>query len=185
MQMPAYSVPLICEPFTGQTLDLAKKTDDCLSERHLTDYSRKIWTCWSRHLNWIWPLLAVGYRGSEKRRQLSNGCDHGTRMGAIWTNRRLTRDSDPSVNLEYSTHVLRFPSEPAHSEKNYLVGEVKRLWGFFSHWGYQALNSQSKTSSPTLSPFSVRGMRNTCPRRTVVQSYLTTPRQAWNDYRIC
>ncbi|KAK2568705.1 hypothetical protein P5673_006699, partial [Acropora cervicornis] len=30
MQMPACSVPLICEPFTGQTVDLAKKTDDCL-----------------------------------------------------------------------------------------------------------------------------------------------------------
>ena len=53
-------------------------------------------------------------------------------MGAIWTDRRLTRESDPSVNLEYNTHVLRFSSEPAHSEKNDLVGEVKRLWDFES-----------------------------------------------------
>ena len=29
--------------------------------------------------------------------------------------------------------------------------------GTLSHWGYQALNSQSKASSPTLSPFGVRG----------------------------
>ena len=181
MQMPACSVPLICEPFTGQTVDLAKKTDDCLSELHLTDYSRNIWTCWSRHLNWIWPLLAVGYRGREKRRQLSNGCEHGTRMGAIWTNSRLTGDSVPSMNLEYSTHVLL----------NQLIVRKMTLlekWsdcGTLSHWGYQALNSQSKTSSPTLSPFGVRGMRYTCPRRTVVQTYLTIARQAWNDYRIC
>ena len=53
-------------------------------------------------------------------------------MGAIWTNSRLTGDSVPSVNLEYSTHVLRFSSEPAHCEKNDLVGEVKRLWDFES-----------------------------------------------------
>ena len=53
--------------------------------------------------------------------------------------------------------------------------------GTLSHWGYQALNSQSKVSSPTLSHFGVGGMRYMCPGRTVVQSYLTTTRQAWND----
>ena len=39
MQMSAYSVPLICEPLTGQTVDLAKNMYDYLSDLHLADYS--------------------------------------------------------------------------------------------------------------------------------------------------
>lgn len=41
MQMSAYSVPLICEPLTGQTVNLAKNTYDYLSDLHLADYSRE------------------------------------------------------------------------------------------------------------------------------------------------
>ena len=41
MQMSVYSVPLICEPLTGQTVDLAKNMYDYLSDLHLTDYFRE------------------------------------------------------------------------------------------------------------------------------------------------
>ena len=38
MQMSAYSVPLICEPLTGQKVALAKNMYDHLSDLHLADY---------------------------------------------------------------------------------------------------------------------------------------------------
>ena len=39
MKMSAYSVPLICEPLTGQTVTLARKMYKHLDGTHLADYS--------------------------------------------------------------------------------------------------------------------------------------------------
>ena len=39
-----------------------------------------------------------------------------------------TCQSDPSVNLVFSTHVLRCASEPSQPENNDLIGELKRFW---------------------------------------------------------
>ena len=39
-----------------------------------------------------------------------------------------TRESDPSVSLVSSTHVLRCASEPTQPETNDLIKELKRFW---------------------------------------------------------
>ena len=164
--MSAYSIPMICEPLSGQTVDLAKNRYDFLSDLHLADYSRE-----------AGPAEVDILIGSEQYWQLVTGRVRRGNSGPMALHTRLgwvlsgpvedpTHDSGPSVNLVSSKHVLRCASEPTNVE---------------SLWGYQALNSQSTASSPTLSPFSVVGMRYTCPGRTLIRSYLTTTRQASDD----
>ncbi|CAH3133977.1 unnamed protein product, partial [Pocillopora meandrina] len=40
MKLSAYSVPLICEPFTGQSVALARNMYKHLNGIHLDDYSK-------------------------------------------------------------------------------------------------------------------------------------------------
>ena len=99
MQMSAYSVPLICEPLTGQKVALAKNMYDHLSDLHLADY-----------LTETAPADVDILIGSDQYRRLVTGevrrGDSGpmaihTRLGWVLSGpvEDATRDSDPSVNL--------------------------------------------------------------------------------------
>ena len=128
MQMSAYSVPLICEPLSGQTVDLAKNMYDFLSDLHLADYPREAGPAEVHILigsDQYWQLVT-----GEVRRGDSGPMAVHTRLGWVLSGpvEDPTHDSDPSVNLVSSTHVLRCASEPTHPENDDLIGELKRFW---------------------------------------------------------
>ena len=114
MQTSAHSVPLICEPLTGQTEALAKNMYEHLSGLHLADYSTE-----------SAPADVDVLIGSDQYWQLVH-----TRLGWVLSGpvEGSTHNTDPSVNLVSSIHVLRCASEPTQPESNGLIGELKRFW---------------------------------------------------------
>ncbi|PFX13966.1 hypothetical protein AWC38_SpisGene21920 [Stylophora pistillata] len=122
-QMSAYSVPIICEPLSGQTVDLAKIMYDFLSDLHLADYSSE-----------AGPAEVDTLIGSDQRWQLvtgrirrGNSCPMAVHTRLVWVLsgpvEDPAHDSGPSVNLVSSTHVLRF-----RTNREAFIGDIEKAF---------------------------------------------------------
>ena len=125
MKMSAYSVPLICEPLTGQTVTLARKMYKHLNGIHLADYSTGAEPAEVDILigsDQYWQIVT-----GEVRRGESGPTALRTKLGWVLSGPidSSTCDCDPSVNLVSSTHVLRCAVEPSQPLNNDLTGELK------------------------------------------------------------
>ena len=105
MKMSAYSVPLICEPLTGQTVTLARKMYKHLDGIHLADYSTGAEPGEVDILigsDQYWQIVT-----GEVRRGESGPTALRTKLGWVLSGpiESSTRVCDPSVNLVSSTHV--------------------------------------------------------------------------------
>lgn len=128
MEMSAYSVPLICEPLTGQTVALARNMYKHLNGIHLADYSTGAEPAEVDILigsDQYWQVVT-----GELRTGGSGPTALHTRLGWVLSGpiERSTNGSDPSVNLVSSTHVLRCATEPSQPQTDDLAGELKRFW---------------------------------------------------------
>ena len=126
IQLSAYSVSLICKPLTGETVALAKNMYDHLSDLQLADYLTETAPADVGILigsDQYWQLVT-----GEVRRQGSGPMAIHTRMGWVLSGpvEGPTCDSELSVNLVSSTHVLRCASEPTQPENNDLIGKRER-----------------------------------------------------------
>lgn len=125
MQTSSYSVPLICEPLTVQTVALAKNMYDHLRGRHLADYSTESATADVDVLigsDQYWQVVTVEVRKEDWGPMAIHTRQRWVLSGPI---EGFTYNTDPSVN---STHVLRCASEPTQPENNGLTEELKRFW---------------------------------------------------------
>lgn len=125
MQTSSYSVPLICEPLTGQTVALAKNMYDHLRGRHLADYSTESAPADVDVLigsDQYWQVVTVEVRKEDWGPMAIHTRQCWVLSGPI---EGFTYNTDPSVN---STHVLRCASEPTQPENNGLIEELKRFW---------------------------------------------------------
>ena len=128
MKMSAYSVPLICEPLTGQTVTLARKMYKHLDGTHLADYSTGAEPAEVDILigsDQYWQIVT-----GEVRRGESGPKALHTKLG--WVLSGPIESSmcvcDPSVNLVSSTRVLRCAAGQSQPLNNDLTGELKRFW---------------------------------------------------------
>lgn len=125
MQTSSYSVPLICEPLTVQTVALAKNMYDHLRGRHLADYSTESAPADVDVLigsDQYWQVVTVEVRKEDWGPMAIHTRQRWVLSGPI---EGFTYNTDPSVN---STHVLRCASEPTQPENNGLTEELKRFW---------------------------------------------------------
>lgn len=88
MKLSAYSVPLICEPFTGQSVAPVRNMYKHLNEIHLDDYSKGAEAAEGDILIGS-DQSGKRDRGSKKRRKWSNSFTYKDGLGFIWTNREL------------------------------------------------------------------------------------------------
>ena len=108
MKLSAYSVPLICEPFTGQSVALARHMYKHLNGIHLDDYSKGAEAAEGDILigsDQYWQIVT-----GEVRRGESGPTALHTRMGWVLSGpiESSMRDYDPSVNLVSSIYVIKF-----------------------------------------------------------------------------
>ena len=125
MQTSSYSISLICESLTGQTVALAKNMYDHLRGRHLADYSTESAPADVDVLigsDQYWQVVTGEVRKEDRGPKAIH-----TRLGWVLSGpiEGFTYNTDPSVN---GTHVLRCASEPTQPENNGLIEELKRFW---------------------------------------------------------
>lgn len=131
MKMSVYTVPLICESRTGQTVALARKMyPGCMYEQWYTSRqllyrskaSRSWYTYWLR-------LITAEVRGGE-----SGPTALHTRLCRVLSGPTecSTYDCDSSSNLVSRTYVLWCATEPSQPQNSDLSGELRKLWDLVS-----------------------------------------------------